>query len=142
MLEGRKRIRRSGSLRFFVLGHKGQHLNRILFQLNRERTTKTAVVPCRSGTRTMNHAWTGKLVPNKSKRGPSWKERCRLTTDKETNRDGGGEAMHRLEGERRGRERDRSPPSPPPLPARVNAGKNGDSANVFRGCARSLFSDN
>lgn len=31
---------------------------------------------------------------------------------------------------------------PPPLPARVNAGKNGDSANVFRGCARSLFSDN
>ena len=29
-----------------------------------------------------------------------------------------------------------------PLPARVNAGKNGDSANVFRGCARSLFSDN
>lgn len=28
----------SGS--FFVLGHKGQHLNRILFQLNRERTTR------------------------------------------------------------------------------------------------------
>lgn len=32
--------------------------------------------------------------------------------------------------------------APSLLPARVNAGKNGDSANVFRGCARSLFSDN
>lgn len=87
----------------------------------------------------MNHAWTGKLVPNKSKRGPSWKERCRLTADKETKRDGGCEAMRRLEGEESKGEGSLAPSL---LPPRVNAGKNGDSANVFRGCARSLFSDN
>lgn len=80
----------------------------------------------------MNHAWTGKLVPNKSKRGPSWNERCRLTTDKETKRDG--------EERKGGREGSVAPSFP--YPTRVNAGKNGDSANVFRACARSLFSDN
>lgn len=93
----------------------------------------------------MNHAWTGKLVPNKSKRGPSWNERCRLTTDKETKRDGeerrcigckgGGEEEEERKGEG-------SVAPSFPYPTRVNAGKNGDSANVFRGCARSLFSDN
>lgn len=57
-----------------------------------------------------------------------------------------GEAMHRLQGreERRGEERKGEGSVAPsfPYPTRVNAGKNGDSANVFRGCARSLFSDN
>lgn len=58
-----------------------------------------------------------------------------------------GEAMHRLQGGRRRREerkggREGSVAPSFPYPTRVNAGKNGDSANVFRACARSLFSDN
>ena len=84
----------------------------------------------------MNHAWTGKLVPNKSKPRPSWNEE--RETEQRTKKTWRERIRMAVSGTKteRGAEENRPPPT------RVNAGKNGDSANVFRGSPRSLFSDN